>query len=124
MASSIFTDPQTGELVVRFPFDAAVVAALKMLPTRERRWDPEARCWRVDPWHRDTVEKILADAGMSPPPRQTPAADLAGALAAVFAALPAPLRASTWRALVHTWHPDHGGDAEATRALLTIRERV
>jgi len=80
------------------------------------RWDPDLRCWRVPPaFAREAraVVELLTRADVE--------ANVESAAQRLLAVLPADLRPPTWRALAHAWHPDHGGDPRAMRALLALR---
>jgi hypothetical protein len=81
------------------------------------RWDKHLRCWTVpDLFERDARELVdrlnLRYAGTG-----TSVVLLSSALTSLFAALPAPYRTPTHRALARVLHPDHGGTNELMRAL-------
>lgn len=74
------------------------------------RWDPTLKCWWVPIELRAEAERLIAALnGVG--------STLGSALVDLFAALPDPLRGPTYRALAKAWHPDTGGDLEATQVL-------
>ena len=38
-----------GEFVLEFPYNSSLVAAVKELPQRDRRWDKDSSTWRLQP---------------------------------------------------------------------------
>lgn len=45
-----------GALVLKTPYDPALVAAIKQLPSNDRRYDPVNRTWLIDPKHAGKIE--------------------------------------------------------------------
>ena len=47
------------EIVLRTPYDEDFVEALKQLPREARRWDAQAKVWRVDLDHVSHVRDLM-----------------------------------------------------------------
>ena len=47
--SSVSMHAEDGVLVLRFPYDSGLVAAVKSLPVSERSWDGNRKAWIIDP---------------------------------------------------------------------------
>lgn len=61
MFNEVRIDYQNGALVVRTPYDPALVAQLKAaIPASDRKWEPAERAWLVAPMHATTVQEMLS----------------------------------------------------------------
>ena len=82
------------------------------------RWDPGLKCWRVSTlFHREAQALVdRLNGGIN--------YELIDALETILRALPAPLRATTYKALTKVWHPDIGGDTAAMQALTAAWDNV
>jgi hypothetical protein len=87
------------------------------------RWDPGLKCWRVPRLFVREAQEVadLINGGVSGTTTNAEVdveTSIRCAVQSLMAAVPDDLRAPTWRALAHAFHPDHGGDDRAMRALL------
>lgn len=48
-----------GNLILRFPYDPGLIAAVKSLPTSNRRWDGNLKAWIIDPSVGDQLTKMI-----------------------------------------------------------------
>ena len=47
-------------LVLLGPYNQALIDMLKdVVPPHARQWRPVAKCWRIRPEHRETVQRII-----------------------------------------------------------------
>jgi hypothetical protein len=83
------------------------------------RWAKGLKCWTVPSIFRAEAEHLVAalNARTARRPGASDTAGLTVAFKSLFVALAEPLRRPVHRALARTLHPDHGGDADAMRAL-------
>ena len=119
-----------GRLAVRFPFDRAVITAVKGVPTA--RWNPTNKVWTVLPDMAVALRVALRGwdddvlwLGIDRPdfPSAKPGAATGDWATNLFAAV-GPSRADTvFRALARVLHPDAPtGDGALMRELLEARE--
>lgn len=47
-------------LILRFPYDVGLVAAVKSLPVSDRRWDKELKAWIIDPDSGPSIVNTIA----------------------------------------------------------------
>src|SRR5215475_4478318 len=57
MANQYIIKPSSGAYIVKGPKDANIIAALKLLPVSQRRWNPDDFVWMVAP---EAISKIAA----------------------------------------------------------------
>lgn len=61
MFNEVQIDYKDNALVVRTPYDPALVAQLKAtIPASDRKWEPAERAWLVAPAHAKAVQKLLS----------------------------------------------------------------
>jgi hypothetical protein len=125
--AAILSVGDDGRLVLRSPYDPALLDALKeAIPYAYREWDKTAKVWRIDPEWGDVVVQILTDCGVTVrdkrPPVATTAAvppQLQAACARLTITADAPLEVAiaAHRAWARLKHPDVGGDTETMQQL-------
>lgn len=82
------------------------------------RWDPGLKAWTVPVVFAADARALIDQLNGTGGPA------LAPLLVDLFAAIPEPLQAPTYRALAKVWHPDVGGDGRAMQALADARREV
>ncbi len=130
--ASITLDLANVRLCVRFEYDAGLIRDIKhRIDKSLRAWDPESRCWFVDPGVRDilkvcfthhefSVREQTFGAPAHAPSNghsRTPAEEM------VRLAGPQALKA-LYRALSLEHHPDKGGSTETMKQVNLLWERV
>ena len=106
-----------GEVGLWCPYEDRALA--KRIPGA--RWDPDLRCWRIPAAFAADAEDVADLLNGTGPAAGDVEQAIGEATQRLLAAVPEDLRGSTWRALAHAWHPDHGGDDRAMRALLALK---
>ena len=130
-ARLVVVDAITGVMVFS-PF--RVKDIMRGIPSR--RWDPRARCWRIDELFVDMCADALRQAGLevfvthrdgtpyrggtgTHGTRSTPAPDW---VEAAFAACPPSNVPKLKKVLLTIFHPDAGGSADIARRIITAAE--
>jgi len=59
MKTAVTLDTDGQQLILRFPYDPGLVAAVKSLPATDRRWDDSLKAWIIDPAAGQQVAKLI-----------------------------------------------------------------
>jgi hypothetical protein len=125
--AAVVTVGDDERLILRSPYDPALVEALKdAIPRAYREWDAAAKVWRIDPDWGDVVLQALTDIGVSVvdkrpavPSPTTVAPKLQEACIELCIRPEAPVEVAeaAYKALARLHHPDVGGDTAKMQAL-------
>ena len=107
----------------RFGYDAALVAELKRaVPSRWRRWDPDAKVWLFSFRGWPAAERVFQQFGLLEGVHAP--SDTAWRILHLQPDAPPELVTAAYRTLATIWHPDTGGTNERMRDLNLAFEKL
>jgi hypothetical protein len=124
-----------GSTVLTFPFDAWLVAALKVhVPAHARQYDPVAKSWTVAPTYAGVATRLMyqaftdvemIDAHAGPTfDRGTGTRDDPYVVLHLRPTAPPELVTAAYKCLARLHHPDRGGDHDAMLAINAAAEQI
>ncbi len=129
MSAPTITRTPSGTVVLRFPFDAWLVDALKaQIPVHARTYDPETRAWTVRPPYTDMAARLMFTVfpdteivvyrgSAGPGFDRAPHAGDPYRTLHLLPSAPRELVTAAHRCLAKLNHPDRGGDHDVMLAL-------
>ncbi len=109
-------------MLASFDYAPDVIQSLKAaIPSRCRRWDPEARVWSIDIRWWESACRVFEMYGLMQGLR-TP--DTAWEALHLRSSAPPELVDAAYRTLAKVHHPDHGGDNAKMRDLNLAYEKL
>src|SRR5262245_32913850 len=125
--AAVLSEGNDARLILRSPYDATLVQALKdAIPYRYREWDGAAKLWRIDADWGDVVLQTLECLGISvadkrpvAPQPTVVASELQQACTLLYITPDAPMEVAeaAFKALARLYHPDVGGDTATFQAI-------
>jgi hypothetical protein len=135
MIATITTDPlDRDSAIVRFPYDARAVDAIKTIPGR--RWDKARKVWSIPIDLAGIARRELEAVGLTvrnelrskeppppPPPPPPPKLTNSATVDHLVRVIPREQQKRFLRALAAATHPDVGGDLELSKYVNALKDR-
>ena len=125
---AILTSSDDGKVILHMPYDATIVARLKMvIPSTYRTWDASRKVWTVEPAYADTLKTLLRSAGATVDDKRRGGSRVTSTLPWqaqhayetlwVLPGAPEAVVSAAYKALAMRHHPDKGGDTRTMQRL-------